>query len=335
MNVKTQIATLLVSLSLTACGFASDEKPNDAKPDTQEAIVRGLAIVQKAAANYPKHRECFSCHHQTLPMLAMTAVRTLGTQIDKPLLKEQAEFTLTSFAGRKEQLLAGTGIGGRAMTVAYGLWALEIADFAPDETTAAMVTFLLKTQTPDGSWTFQSNRPPLEASSVMCTVLAAYGLKTYGTDGQKDESAKATGKANAWLETAKLESIEDKAARLWGLKLLGGSDEAIKTARTALLADQREDGGWPQLTTMTSDAYGTGQALWILHETGLPPTDAIYERGVRFLLKTQGDDGAWLVETRSKPVQMFFDNGDPHGKHQFIVIPATSWAIAALAKQKP
>ena len=41
---------------------------------------------------------------------------------------------------------------------------------------------------------------------------------------------------------------------------------------------------------------------------------------------------SWLVKTRSKPIQKFFDNGDPHGKNQFISISATSWATAALAK---
>jgi N-acyl-D-amino-acid deacylase len=30
-------------------------------------------------------------------------------------------------------------------------------------------------------------------------------------------------------------------------------------------------------------------------------------------------------------VQVFFDNGDPHGKHQFISVAATCWAVAALA----
>jgi N-acyl-D-amino-acid deacylase len=51
-------------------------------------------------------------------------------------------------------------------------------------------------------------------------------------------------------------------------------------------------------------------------------------------LRTQHDDGSWLVETRSKPVQVYFDNGDPHGKSQFISVAATSWAVAALARTK-
>ena len=300
----------------------------------QQAMTRGLTIVQKAAANYPKHRECFSCHHQTLPMLAMTASRSRGASIDETILKEQGEFSLESFTGRKTQLNEGTGIGGRSMTVAYGLWALKLAARDADETTEAMVTYLLKTQKPDGYFTMQSNRPPLEESNVMCTVLSIYGLRNYQVASQKEQATAAIEKAKTWLATAPLASQEDKTAKLWGAHLLQATDENLKAARDAVLADQHEDGGWSQLPKMTSDAYATGQALFILQETGLPATDPAFARGVQFLLKTQGEDGSWLVETRSKPIQQFFDNGDPHGKHQFIVIPATSWAVAALARVK-
>ena len=38
------------------------------------------------------------------------------------------------------------------------------------------------------------------------------------------------------------------------------------------------------------------------------------------LLKTQRGDGSWFVKSRSKPVQVYFDNGDPHERDQFIPI---------------
>ena len=58
-------------------------------------------------------------------------------------------------------------------------------------------------------------------------------------------------------------------------------------------------------------------------------------RGLAYLLKTQREDGAWIVETRSRPVQIFFDNGDPGGKSQFISFAATNWAVLALLETLP
>src|SRR6516162_9767247 len=61
------------------------------------SLSRALAVVQKAASNYPKHRDCFSCHHQTLPMLAMVAARDQRLPVDTELLQSQSKFTHESF----------------------------------------------------------------------------------------------------------------------------------------------------------------------------------------------------------------------------------------------
>jgi hypothetical protein len=87
---------------------------------------------------------------------------------------------------------------------------------------------------------------------------------------------------------------------------------------------------------MDSDAYATGTALVALHQAGrLPTTDPAYQRGVAFLLKTQREDGSWLVRKRSKPFQSYYESGFPHGKDQFISITATGWATTALALTCP
>lgn len=295
------------------------------------AVEKGLQVLQRAAANYPKNRNCFSCHHQTLPMLAMASAREAKLTIDADLLKSQAEFSHKSFRERIEPMNEGRGIGGMSMTVAYGLWTLDLADWKSDETTEAMVTFLLKNQKEDGRWTFQTSRPPMEDSNVTSTVLAAYGMQKFATEPQRESVEAAVDRAKKWLDAAALESQEDRVMSLWGQHLLRFPAEKIHAARERVLATQRDDGGWAQLSGMASDAYATGQTLFVLHATGLPASDPVFQRGVAFLMKTQCDDGSWRVETRSKPIQVFFDNGDPHGEHQFISIPATSWAVAALA----
>ncbi len=102
-------------------------------------------------------------------------------------------------------------------------------------------------------------------------------------------------------------------------------------AAQALLTLQQSDGGWTQLPSLSSDAYATGQALVALHESGaLPVSSPAYQRGVRFLLNSQLEDGSWYVHSRALPVQPYFDSGFPHGHDQFISAAATNWAVMAL-----
>jgi hypothetical protein len=56
----------------------------------------------------------------------------------------------------------------------------------------------------------------------------------------------------------------------------------------------------------------------------------VYQRGVRFLLNTQLEDGSWYVRSRAIPIQPYFDSEFPHGKDQFISAAATNWATMAL-----
>jgi N-acyl-D-amino-acid deacylase len=331
--LRAQFAGLLCSMILAVCSVAVAEEP--ATPCSQEkvrqAVAAGLKIVNAAAKNYPSNQTCFSCHHQTLPMLAVVAARDRKLSVDEELLPVQGEFTRASFHEDLDDLKQGRGIGGRAMTVAYGLWALRLAELTPDETSEAMAVYLLKTQHDDGHWSKQTVRPPLEDSNVTCTVLAAYGLQKFAAENQRAEATDAINKAKRWLAEVKLESQEDRAARLLGIGWLGGEEASLAAAREQVLSAQRDDGGWGQLDEMPSDAYATGQTLFVLQATGLETSAAAYQRGMSFLLRSQCDDGSWRVVTRSKPVQPYFDNGDPHGKDQFISIPATCWAVAALA----
>ena len=106
-------------------------------------------------------------------------------------------------------------------------------------------------------------------------------------------------------------------------------------ARRALVRDQRPDGSWSQLPKLPGDAYATAGVLLALRAAGVPRSDAVYRKGIAYLLRTQKPDGSWIVTTRSRPVQTFFDNGDPGGKSQFISFAATGWATWALIDSLP
>jgi N-acyl-D-amino-acid deacylase len=101
----------VIALAVSLRHLRADDTPAGAPADAaRTAVERGLGIVQKAARNYPNHRECFSCHHQALPAFAMVTARDAGFEIDEAQLAEQAEFTRRSFAGKIEQVARGHAV---------------------------------------------------------------------------------------------------------------------------------------------------------------------------------------------------------------------------------
>lgn len=74
----------------------------------------------------------------------------------------------------------------------------------------------------------------------------------------------------------------------------------------------------------------------LLHESGvIAVTDPAYQRGVECLRNAQFADGSWHVQTRTFPVQPYFESDFPHGVDQFISAAATNWAVLALAPAAP
>ena len=64
-----QFLALHVFITVPVSAETDEPPPNTVQSQIQTAVRRGLSVAEKAAANYPNHRNCFSCHHQTLPML--------------------------------------------------------------------------------------------------------------------------------------------------------------------------------------------------------------------------------------------------------------------------
>ncbi len=301
--------------------------------DVGIAVRDGLKILKTATDNYPRHRDCFACHHQTLPLFAAVEAHRAGWLSSLEDWSHPQSFTARSFDSRRATLAEGKHVGGRAATVSYGLWTYHLGQQPANDTTTAMVEYLLREQRDDGSWKPPSVRPPLEKSLVSCTVLSAAGLQWYASEPQQSRQHSAVTRAVAWLRAAALEEHEDVVFALWGESLFGAPLFARQMELVQRLqAEQRDDGGWAQLADRTSDAYATGQAVWALLETPVPVSAEVIERGVDWLRQHQEADGSWHVVTRSKPIQEWFDNGDPHGDDQFISIAATGWATAALVR---
>jgi hypothetical protein len=312
-------------------------KPVDIDPArVRDSVGRALPLLQKSLVVYAEKRDCFSCHHQAVSLVALEIARSRGVAIDEEAVQGAVALTLADLESALEPYRKGRGQPGGVTRAAYALWALEAGGHPADATTAAVTDYLLKADRDRDHWTTSSRRPPIEASHFTTTALALRGLAYYGSKGQADAAKERARRARAWLATGQPTDTEDRVFRLWGLKYADAPPAELEAAAKDLLAAQRDDGGWAQNDKLASDAYATGSAMVALHQAGgLKTGDAAYRRGAAFLLGTQKGDGTWFVASRSHPFQPYFESGFPYGKDQFIAVAASGWAAAALALSLP
>jgi hypothetical protein len=304
-------------------------------PPLRAAVARALPLIQRGSAGHMTRRDCFACHHLTIPVLALTTARSRGLAIDEEVLGKQRRFLADVLEQNRDRY--HTWVKGRAHALGALLWTAEMGGARPDRNTAAAADYLLVFDKDKDHWKATgSRRPPSMGSRFTATYLAVRGLQAFGTPAQKKQIAQRLRTVRGWLEKTPAHDTEDRVFRLWALQRVGADPRLVQTTARELLRTQRPDGGWAQLEGMKSDAYATGTALVVLHQAaGLATSDPAYRRGVKYLLGAQLANGTWHVRTRSEPVQFYFETGFPHGKDQFISLAATSWATTALALALP
>jgi ankyrin repeat protein len=331
-----------IAVILREAGAPSTEPPAAppavAQPRTARAAVeRAIAKLQPAGPTFNDRTKCISCHNQSLPSMAVSLAVARGASVDRTLAAHPTAATLASWQSAREALLLGRpAIGGFVANVTYGLVGLAADHVDPNLTTDAVAITLASLQQADGSWNLDDLRPPLvDQSAVHFTALALRGLIVYMPPGRRDEMKARVARATAYLRQVVPSSTQDEAFKLLGLVWSGVARADISRQTERLLSQQRESGGWAQLSTMAPDAYATGQALYALQAAGVSVDGAAYKRGTAFLLRTQLEDGTWFVRSRAFGFQQYFETGFPHGRDQFISSAATAWAAMALAQSLP
>jgi ankyrin repeat protein len=294
----------------------------------RQAVEKGLPLVQAAGPQVVKQRACISCHHQSVPAMAVSLARRKGFVVNEEIARQQMKAHVAVFGPHRENLLQH--INSVPITPEVGSYALvgmAAEKYPADPLTDALVHDIAQKQRRDGRWIMGDMRPPIEQSDFTSTALCLRSLQLYPIEGRREEFEQRIAKAKAWLLTTPTRSNEDRTFRLLGLNWAKAD---VHGAVRDLMAKQRADGGWAGLATLESDAYATGEALVALQEAGVPVSSAAYQRGVKYLLSTQLEDGSWHVRTRAMGFQPYFESGFPHGHDQWISTAGSAWSLMAL-----
>src|SRR5262249_39476273 len=122
-------------------------------------------------------------------------------------------------------------------------------------------------------------------------------------DPQEAASARASReKALAWLSQSRpTESTQAITLRLLRDVRTGQGEPRLRSGVDQLLKRQNADGGWSQVPDLASDAYATGQALYVLSFAGVKDSRPEIRRAVSFLVRAQREDGSWPMTPRNHP----------------------------------
>jgi ankyrin repeat protein len=300
----------------------------------ESAVRRSIPLLQRTAIRFSEKTRCVSCHHNSLTAMTLDIARKKGFSVDSALARMEVKTVSGSLEEARERMLLGISGGAQLDGLPYTLVGLAAENYPPDRATDAVVRGLKNIQQPDGRWVIAAHRPPLESSEIENTAMSMRALQLYTPKQHRRVYNKSVRSATAWLVKARAVSSEDRAFRLLGMVWGGADKNDVRRGVEELAGEQRNDGGWAQLASLQSDAYATGQALFALREAGMAVKDPLYQRGIRYLLRTQLEDGSWYVKSRSLQVQPYFDSLFPHGDDQWISAAATNWATMALALAK-
>lgn len=336
--------TFLITFILAACIFLLNvltgwkEIPADVKAtDIEKSVSKSLRLLEKSGQVFINRSrpKCVSCHHNTLTSMVAEKAKLKGIPVTDSFTVARVE-TMNEVVkffniNLPDQFISAKFIGP------YLLLAMAAEKIPASPSTDIIVDYMAGQQIADGSFQAESGRNPLETGEAHLTAMTIRAIQLYASPSKKALVDKLVSRSRHWLENIHPNEEQELAFQLLGMHWCGSSREMKQTVVDKLKSIQHADGGWSQLPTMSSDAYATGQVLYALFESGMMKAeDEVYQNGISYLLKTQDESGAWIVETRSYPIQPYFNSEfPPYNENQYISATATNWASLALLEALP
>jgi hypothetical protein len=312
-----------------------------------QSVDRAIGYLQIESADWLTTRKCAACHHAPMPLWALGEAARQGYAIDQKYLADTTE----SLLGSKDRLLASKIFPnpadppdprpqGRGLNMGLPFLAVAAQSFpslseGQKHSLKLIAEEIVKKQQPDGSWEFFATlrRPPINESQTTDAAWIIMALEGETGPDAPESQREALSKAIAWLEAAKPSELHhDKVMKVLMGARSGRPRETLQTTIDELLALQRVDGGWSQtVPELKSDAFATGQTLYVLSLAGYTAERPEIKRGIDFLVATQNPDGSWPMISRSTP------DGSPGSSKLLtpITCAASSWATLGLARLAP
>lgn len=328
--IRRCVVTML-GLPLLLSGFANFPAAAQTEPprSPRAAAERAVKFLAREVPQWKVANKCYSCHNNGDAARALFQARKQGLEFDRDALantvawlKQPENWRHNGGEGEfSDKRLAAIQFGA-SLLAARSTGTLD--DRAALQRAAALVA---AEQEDDGSW--QVDAPgtvgsPATYGSGLATAAALRLLVA----ADQEKFADAIVRAGRWLRQHEAKNMPDAAGVL--LALADAPDDAARAQRERCLSllrkGQRDSGGWGPYSVSRTEPFDTAVAVLALAASAdFAGRSEMIERGRRYLIEMQLDDGSWPETTR------------PSGDISYAQrLSTTGWAtLALLADSKP
>lgn len=297
------------------------------------SLEKAAQSMDLAALNWQSQprQQCSQCHASMLYLIARPALAELVRE--PPDVRQLFEQHIVARRWEKHGLLYK--VEAVVVAVPLALHDRQTTGKLHAQTRQALDR-MVAVQEQDGTWEDTAGGKYAFFRRYEQTLFAAIGIASAPDGYSETESARqALERIRKFAQANLPQHTYAKGMLVWASAHVEGlaTPDQRKAAIDKLLSLQRSDGGWALRQMLSddpnqpagrfavdlpSDGYGTGFALFVLRQAGLPADDPRLGKGIVWLKSNQRTSGRWFHPTLSNRPNNVLSN------------TATAWAVLGL-----
>src|SRR5688572_27374650 len=131
MKRLTTAITLFLTLSIFDAAQVQAQSNDPAV--VRKAIEKSLPLIDGVRLPFLEKTGCFSCHHNSIPAMALGAARDRGFKVGEQTAAEESKQILALVNAGREKLMQGDSFGGVQFTAGYTLAGLAANKQTPNK----------------------------------------------------------------------------------------------------------------------------------------------------------------------------------------------------------
>lgn len=318
----TTLLYLPVALLLCQASRADDPKSGKRedvkiiKVDGSEPLVgtfsldRATAFLDRTSMAWTKKHKCFTCHTNFIHLIALSDFEK-KPRYYQTVRESLGELVSVRWKEKGPRWDAEVVMAAATLALVDRSGSGELSPVARQA-----LDRVWDVQREDGGFDWlKCDWPPMESDDEYGAAMAAVAWSAAPANYRKTEAASQGRKRlKDYIREQGLKRLHHRGLLVWADRLGGDwlSEEEVGEIKDQILKIQNGDGGWntPSIgkwkreddreVDRNSDGYGTGFAIFVLRQAGLPSDHPAIAKGIAWLKANQRASGRWYTRSVSR-----------------------------------